>query len=121
MPRLFFLGTSAGAPTRTRNTSAIALQYDDQQIWMFDAGEGTQRQFLWNGNIFITQVDVIFITHLHGDHMYGLFGLLCSLSLGKRQKPVDLIGPVGLRLMIEVMSPLTDMHLGYVLNIVELV
>jgi ribonuclease Z len=76
---LIFLGTSAGVPTRHRNMTSILLNLQQptlSQMWLFDCGEGTQHQFLKTSH-HPGKLDKIFITHLHGDHLFGLPGLLC--------------------------------------------
>lgn len=96
---LLFLGTSAGVPTRSRNVTAILLnlQHPTQAgLWLFDCGEGTQHQMLttpFNRG----KLDRIFISHLHGDHLFGLPGLLCSRSMAGNVQPLTLYGPKGLR------------------------
>ena len=80
---LIFLGTSAGVPTRSRNVTAILLDLKHPTrggLWLFDCGEGTQHQLL-HTSYHPGKVDKIFITHLHGDHLFGLPGLLCSRSM----------------------------------------
>lgn len=77
---LTFLGTSAGVPTRTRNMTSIILNLQQPtraEMWLFDCGEGTQHQFLHTPH-HPGKLNKIFITHLHGDHLFGLPGLLCS-------------------------------------------
>ena len=93
--RLIFLGTSSGKPSKDRNVSCIALETFDSKIYLFDCGEGTQHQFL-KSRLRITHIEAIFITHLHGDHIFGLPGLLCSLS-ESRIKPLKIYGPNGLK------------------------
>ena len=67
-----FLGTSSGVPTLTRNVSSLALKLSQTaEVWLFDCGEGTQHQ-LMKSNIKSSQIKKIFITHMHGDHIYGL-------------------------------------------------
>lgn len=72
---LEFLGTGAGSPSKSRNVSAVALKLLDEikKIWLFDVGEGTQHQIL-NTTIRPRKIDKIFITHMHGDHIFGLPG-----------------------------------------------
>jgi ribonuclease Z len=91
---LTFLGTSAGVPTRERNVSALALTYAGR-VFLFDCGEGTQQQFL-RSPVRSGAIEAIFITHLHGDHLYGLPGLLASLGLNGREAPLTVCGPPGI-------------------------
>ena len=73
---LTFLGTSAGVPTRTRNMTSIILNLQQPtraEMWLFDCGEGTQHQFL-HTPYHPGKLNKIFITHLHGDHLFGLPG-----------------------------------------------
>jgi len=92
--RVVFLGTGAAAPTRTRNVSSLAVVLDGD-VLVFDAGEGTQHQ-LMRSTLRPGSIEAIFITHLHGDHLFGLPGLLATLGLNGRDRPLRLIGPRGL-------------------------
>lgn len=94
-----FLGTSAGTPSRERNVSSIAITLDGT-VLLFDCGEGTQHRLL-EAPVRSGAIDAIFVTHLHGDHVYGVPGLLASLSMNGRTRPIDLIGPEPLRAYIE--------------------
>ncbi len=96
--RLTFLGTSAGTPTRTRNMTSVALQWVQHgALWLFDCGEGTQHQILRAPGVRVSQLEHLWVTHLHGDHVFGLPGLLASRSLVKgADTPVTLHGPDGL-------------------------
>ena len=62
------------------------------EMWLFDCGEGTQHQFL-RSNLRLSQLRRVFITHMHGDHIFGLPGLLASLGLAGDSSGVDLFGP----------------------------
>lgn len=115
-----FLGTSAGKPTRERNVSALGLELDqDTQWYLFDCGEGTQHQLL-RSRLSIGKLSTIFITHMHGDHYYGLPGLLSSKKLDKALNPLTIYGPKGIREFIEcVMNDISYEKLGYRLTIIE--
>jgi len=92
--RVVFLGTGAAAPTRTRNVSSLAIVLDGD-VLLFDAGEGTQHQ-LMRSTVRPGSIEAVLITHLHGDHLFGLPGLLATLGLNGRDRPLRLIGPPGL-------------------------
>src|SRR5438445_13829281 len=92
--RIVFLGTSAGAPTQERNVACVAMALDGHTL-LFDCGEGTQHQLL-RSTIRLGAIEAIFITHLHGDHLYGLPGLIATLGLYSRTAPLDVYGPRGL-------------------------
>lgn len=92
--QITFLGTSSGVPTRARNVSSVALRLPQRaEVWLFDCGEGTQHQFL-RSDFKSSQIRRIFITHMHGDHIFGLMGLLASCGLaGNPQQRIDIYGP----------------------------
>ncbi len=83
-------------PTRSRNVSSVALRLPQRsELWLFDCGEGTQHQFL-RSELRVSQLSRIFVTHMHGDHIFGLMGLLASCGLGGNVKSMDIYGPSGL-------------------------
>jgi ribonuclease Z len=98
--RLTFLGTSAAQPTSHRNLSALAVRRD-RELFLFDCGEGTQRQMIR----FATGFDVaaMFFTHFHADHYLGAIGFLRTLSMQDRDKPMDLYGPRPAKRLLDVM------------------
>ena len=77
--KITFLGTSNAIPTEHRNHPAILLNYEGNNI-LFDCGEGTQRQFK-KAKLNPCKLTHIFLTHLHGDHILGLPGLLETLEI----------------------------------------
>lgn len=96
MNKVIFLGTSAGMPTIERNLAAIALVFNSaREFWLFDCGEGTQRQILQT-ELKLSKLTNIFISHLHGDHIFGLPGLLATRGLQGNKKPINIFGPAGL-------------------------
>ena len=113
-----FLGTSSGVPTRARNVSAVALRLPQRaEMWLFDCGEGTQHQFL-RSDLRLSQLRRVFITHMHGDHVFGLPGLLASLGLsGSCNQGVDLYGPDPLEAFLQGALSNSSTRIGYPLKI----
>lgn len=109
-----FLGTGSGAPTTRRNVSGIGLRFlQAGKWWLFDCGEGTQHQLL-RSPMKISQLEKIFITHLHGDHLYGLIGLLASRSLRNGEaSTLELYGPPGLDRYFRAVMDTSPVHLQY--------
>lgn len=91
--RVVFLGTAAGTPSRERNVSSVAIALDGS-VLLFDCGEATQHQLL-RSPLTSGSIDAVFLSHLHGDHVYGLPGLLATMSMNARQRPLDVFGPQG--------------------------
>lgn len=111
--QITFLGTSAGIPARSRNVSCVALRLPQRgEVWLFDCGEGTQHQLL-KSDIRLSQITRIFITHLHGDHIFGLIGLLATAGMAGHLRGVDLYGPPGLDQYVREVMRLTGTHLPY--------
>ncbi|QOP44384.1 MBL fold metallo-hydrolase [Sulfurimonas sediminis] len=118
--KLTFLGTSAGKPTKERNVTALALEFDQDSKWyLFDCGEATQHQIL-RTSLSVGKLCTIFITHLHGDHYYGLPGLLSSKTLDKAFSPLTVYGPKGIKRFLECVTDTSQEHLGYQLEIIEI-
>jgi ribonuclease Z len=114
---LIFLGTGAAVPTARRNTSATALvRHGD--IWLFDCGEGTQMQFQKAG-LRPGKLSAIFISHFHGDHLYGLIGFLTTLQLSGRAGQLYLFGPEGLADYVCYMKNMSAFEFHYPLKINE--
>ena len=120
MTKITFLGTSAGVPTRTRNVSALALQPENSKEWMlFDCGEATQHRILQT-SLSAYHLSRIFVTHLHGDHVYGLCGLLASKGMQRSQHPLEIYGPEGLEEMLLTVMRLSQLNLPFDLRIFEI-
>lgn len=118
---IFFLGTGAGIPAKLRNVTSIALKLLEERgsIWLFDCGEATQHQIL-HTSIKPRRIEKIFITHLHGDHLYGLPGFLSSRSFQGGETEVTLYGPKGLNEYIQISLSVSQTYLKYPLTVVEI-
>nr|WP_220127479.1 ribonuclease Z [Anoxybacillus ayderensis] len=117
---LLFLGTGSGVPSKGRNVSAIALQLLEERgaTWLFDCGEATQHQIL-HTSIRPRRIERIFITHLHGDHIFGLPGLLGSRSFQGGETPLFVYGPTGIRSFVDTALAVSGTRLKYDLHIHE--
>ena len=124
---LTFLGTSSGAPSFTRNVSSVALRLENE-VWLFDCGEATQHQ-LMRSKLKYAKITRIFITHMHGDHIFGLPGLICAISgartahsrsYGGSVVPLHIIGPPGIRQFIYSSITWSRSVLGMPLIVTEL-
>lgn len=108
---LTILGSSAAIPTLSRSLSAQILNIHDQ-LFLIDCGEGTQLQMQKFG-VKLGRLGHIFISHLHGDHFFGLIGLLTSLSLTGRTEPLTVFAPEGLEEMLNVQFRITHFKPSY--------
>ncbi|MGE7601329.1 ribonuclease Z [Peribacillus sp. NPDC097675] len=115
------LGTGAGVPAKARNVTAIALQLLEERgkVWLFDCGEATQHQILKTA-VKPRKIEKIFITHLHGDHIFGLPGLLSSRSFQGGVEKLTVYGPKGIDAFITTSLQVSGTHLKYPLEIVEI-
>lgn len=115
--QITFFGTSSGVPTRSRNVSSVALRLPQRaEVWLFDCGEGTQHQLL-HSDVKISQITRIFITHTHGDHIFGLMGLLATYGLAGNPTKIDLYGPPGLNDYIKACQRYSFTHFSYPLRV----
>ena len=110
---LLFLGTSSGTPTRARNVSGLGLLEGNGKGWyLIDCGEATQHQVL-RTPLSLSALRAIFITHVHGDHCFGLPGLLASAALQGRQAPLEIIAPQGIEAWLHATLAMSQTHLPY--------
>lgn len=111
--KLLFLGTSAGIPTKQRNVTGLALQESQGKGWyLIDCGEGTQHQLLQTP-LSLNTLKAICITHVHGDHCYGLPGLLSSAAMHGRKHPLTIIAPRAIQHWIETTQQVTQFFLSF--------
>ena len=110
---IIFLGTSSGTPTKTRNVSSIVIRKHHAKQWsLIDCGEGTQHQIL-HTNLSFKYLDTIYITHIHGDHCYGLPGLLASATMAGRIEPLSIVAPLAVKVFLETMQMHTELRLSF--------
>jgi ribonuclease Z len=117
---IYFLGTNAGVPTLQRNVTSIALRLLEERrtFWMFDCGEGTQHQVL-RSPLRLGKLEKLFITHLHGDHLFGLPGLLSSRGYQGGTSPLTVYGPPGIKAYLDISLSASQSRIPYKLEIIE--
>ena len=115
--RIVLLGTSSAVPTLTRGLSSTALVRDGD-VFLFDCGEGTQLQ-LMRSTVKRSRIHSIFIGHLHGDHLYGIAGLLSTLHLDGRETPLNVFGPEGLRVFLNAAFRTSELQFSFKLTVQE--
>lgn len=115
--QVLVLGTNAALPLKGKITSAQILNADDN-LYLLDCGEGTQMK-IEQYRIKRNRIKAVFISHLHGDHCYGLPGLLTSLSHHHRKTPLHIFGPAGIRNFVEVVLECSNAYLGFEIHIHE--
>ncbi|WP_259069226.1 ribonuclease Z [Mucilaginibacter sp. X4EP1] len=108
---LTILGSSSATPIFNRNPTSQVLNINER-LYMIDCAEGTQQQML-RFDVKGSRIDHIFISHLHGDHYLGLVGLLSSMHLNGRSKPLYLYGPPHLKEIVELQLTYSDTVLQY--------
>ena len=115
--RIVLLGTSSAVPTLTRGLSATAV-IRDGDVFLFDCGEGTQVQLMRTG-VKRSRIHSIFIGHLHGDHLYGIAGLLSTLHLDGREEPLNVFGPEGIRNYLNASFRTAELQFKFALRVQE--
>jgi len=114
-----FLGTSAGTPTRARNVTGLALRAPGAKSWVLvDCGEATQHRILRTGYSLMS-LKAVFITHIHGDHCYGLPGLLASAAMLGRSAPLLIAGPPSVQRFVNAVRDTSDLGLPYPLAFID--
>ncbi len=104
------LGTASAKPSANRNSSAQVLDVRGR-LFLIDCGEGTQRQFC-RQHLSFDRIDAVFISHIHGDHVFGLFGLLSTLGFATRRETVRIFGPKALGTVLKLFISCFGEQLG---------
>jgi len=115
--QLVFLGTAGSIPTPERSLPAVALLRRGELL-LFDCGEGTQRQMI-RAKVGFHRRTKVFITHMHGDHVLGLPGLLQTMSLQDRERELEIYGPPGIRAFTEAIRQTVQFALTFPIEIFE--
>jgi ribonuclease Z len=113
---VIFLGTAGSTPTKERNLPCVALEYDGN-TFLFDCGEGTQRQLMVH-SVNPHKIKAIFITHMHGDHVIGVAGLVRTLALNKRSEKLEIYVPEGEQSKLKPLIELDKAIRGYEISII---
>src|SRR5690348_9975323 len=113
---VLFVGTAGSAPTARRGLPATLIRRGGERL-LFDCGEGTQRQLL--RSVGLVDLEEIFITHFHADHLLGLPGMLKTFGLRGRDAPLTIYGPPGLAKLMTILQPLIG-RTSFELRVVEL-
>jgi len=116
--KVVFLGTAGSVPTPKRSLPAILVKRKGEQL-LFDCGEGVQRQMVMAGASF-HRTTKVFITHMHGDHVLGLPGLMQTMALHGREKPLEVYGPPEIKRFIECIREIVQFGLTFPIEIHEI-
>ena len=115
---ILFLGTGASVPSRDKSLPCVAVR-QGRSVSLFDCGEGSQRQMMISPFSFM-KIDRVFISHMHGDHILGLPGLLQTMGMSGRKKDVSIYGPEGLGKALNSMLDACEGELEFNITINEL-
>jgi len=116
--RVIFLGTAGSVPTPTRSLPAVLIKRQNEQL-MFDCGESAQRQMI-KAKVGFHKKTNIFISHMHGDHVLGLPGLMQTMALMDRQKKLEIYGPEGIKHFLECVRETLPFGLTFPVEIHEI-
>jgi ribonuclease Z len=116
--KVVFLGTAASIPTDARALPSVVVRRKNE-VFMFDCGEGVQRQMI-RARVGFHKKMRIFVSHMHGDHVLGLPGLLQSMSLLDRREKLWIYGPVGIRAFVEAIKKTVQFVLTFPVDICEI-
>jgi len=116
--QLIFLGTAGSTPTKERSLPSVVVKYDSELL-MFDCGEGTQRQ-MGMAKLSPAKKMKIFISHMHGDHVLGLPGLLQSMALLGRENSLEIYGPKGIRRFVDSVNETVRFDITFPVHIYEI-
>jgi len=116
--QVIFLGTAASIPTVERALPSVVVKRKNE-LFMFDCGEGVQRQMI-KARVGFHKKMKVFVTHMHGDHVLGLPGLLQSMSLLDRTRKLEIYGPVGIKEFIKAIQRTVQFVLTYQVEICEI-
>ncbi|NNE46189.1 MAG: ribonuclease Z [Rhodothermales bacterium] len=112
------LGTGSAVPTQGRSFSSVAVVRPEETL-LFDCGEGTQARLI-DSRIRFSRIKSIFLTHLHGDHIFGLPGLLSTMSLLQRGQAMRVVGPIGIQRIVETMPGLGPGQTSFDIDFIQL-
>ena len=115
---LLILGANSALPTFERFSSSFVLSHNNGKF-LIDAGEGCQIK-LGQYKVKRSKLSDVFISHLHGDHVFGLPGLITSLNLNDRRIPLTIWGPVGIKKFLKTVVDVSGVHLRFPLTINEM-
>ncbi len=114
---VLILGSGSALPTISSNQSAQIVELENH-LFLVDCGEGTQIELRRN-KVKVQKIDHIFISHLHGDHFFGLVGLLSTMHLLGRKKELNIHGPKGLEEIVQIQFRNTGSHLSFQMKFIE--